>query len=511
LSQENGLPLNWAIASLAEIGEWYGGGTPSKANPAYWKDGTVPWFSPKDMKQFRLIDSEDHIASFATEQTNVKPVPKGTILIVVRSGILVRTLPVAICEVPATMNQDMKGLRPFDGIDADFVAYFLTANEQSILRECSKDGTTVASIEVGRLKNVQIPIAPLNEQRRIVAKIEELFSDLDAAVAALERVQAKLKRYRAAVLKVAVEGKLTAEWRAQRPNTEPASALLARILAERRRRWEEEQLAKFTALGKTPPTNWQKKYVEPTPPDTSGLPELPQGWCWARMEQLISFLKNGYFQPPTEATSGPRLLRINAVRPMRVNLDEMRYIDCLDSAGSEYLVADGDLLFTRYNGSVDLLGVVGMVRNCTEAVLHPDKLIRVKAVLGQPLPAYLELACNVGESRRHIVGRARTTAGQTGISGGDIRDMPVPLPPLVEQERVVAEAEQHLSVLVATEGLIEQNLQRATRLRQGILREAFEGRLVPQDPTDEPASELLRRIREQGNGRQDRPRKKGKP
>ena len=141
-------------------------------------------------------------------------------------------------------------------------------------------------INKGVLSRFPVPLAPLNEQLRIVAKIEELLSGLDAGVSALNRAKANLKRYRAAVLKAAVEGKLTEEWRAKHPNIEPASKLLVRILAERRQSWEADQIAKFAAAGKEPPKNWKERYVEPTPPDTTGLPELPEGWCWATMPQL---------------------------------------------------------------------------------------------------------------------------------------------------------------------------------------------------------------------------------
>ena len=127
---------------------------------------------------------------------------------------------------------------------------------------------------------------PLHEQHRIVAKIEELFSDLDAGVAALKRAKANLKRYRAAVLKAAVEGKLTEEWRAKNPPKEPAAKLLERILKERRKKWEEDQLAAYEANGKQPPKNWRDKYQEPAGPDTANLPALPEGWCWAAVEQL---------------------------------------------------------------------------------------------------------------------------------------------------------------------------------------------------------------------------------
>jgi type I restriction enzyme S subunit len=215
------------------------------------------------------------------------------------------------------------------------------------------------------------------------------------------------------------------------------------------------------------------------------------------MDQVIWHLKNGYFQSPTGATSGHRILRINAVRPMRVDLDEIRYLDQLSGDSAGYYVEDGDLLFTRYNGSVELLGVAGMVRGCSQPTLHPDKLICVKTAGGQPLAAYLEIACNVGEARKHMRSRARTTAGQTGISGVDIREMPVPLPPMAEQAEIVAEVERRLSIVDELEAQVAADLKRAGRLRQSILKRAFAGRLVPQDPSDEPAAKLLERISRQ--------------
>jgi type I restriction enzyme S subunit len=111
---------------------------------------------------------------------------------------------------------------------------------------------------------------------------------------------------------------------------------------------------------------------------------------------------------------------------MKVDLAETRFLDEIEGSVDDYFIENGDLLFTRYNGSVDLLGVAGMVRGCTEKVLHPDKLIRVKLALGEPLPSFVEVAANVGASRKHMAGRARTTAGQKGISGPDVREMPIP-------------------------------------------------------------------------------------
>ncbi len=215
------------------------------------------------------------------------------------------------------------------------------------------------------------------------------------------------------------------------------------------------------------------------------------------MDQLITFLKNGYFQSPTPATEGHRILRINAVRPMQVDVGEVKFLSSIKDEATEYLIEPGDLLFTRYNGSLDLLGVAGMVRKCPEPTLHPDKLIRVKSVWPGSFAPYLEIACNVGAARRHMVRRARTTAGQTGISGGDIREMPIPLPAEAELAEIVAEVERRLSVVEAVEDEVDRNLQRVDHLRSGILKEAFAGRLVAQIPSDEPATVLLERIRQQ--------------
>ncbi len=182
-----------------------------------------------------------------------------------------------------------------------------------------------------------IPLAPINEQRRIVQKIEELFTELDAGVAALERVRANLKRYRAAVLKAAVEGALTADWRARRPDVEPAGDLLQRILRERRAAWEQAELARYAKASKTPPKGWQGKYKEPAAPDATNLPELPEGWRWTSMDQLITFLRNGLSHKPNINPPGYPILRINAVRPMQVDLSEVRYLDFPYSEVQDYV------------------------------------------------------------------------------------------------------------------------------------------------------------------------------
>jgi type I restriction enzyme, S subunit len=193
------LPRGWATARLSDLGGWIGGGTPSKANPAFWS-GDIPWVSPKDMKVEVINDAEDHITGEALANSATNLVPDNSVLVVTRSGILRHSLPVAVTGRPVSLNQDLKALTPHRGLHPHYIAWALRAHAQRILRNCAKGGTTVQSVETNQLLQFEIPIAPTAEQARIVAAIEEQFSRLDAGVATLERVHQKLERMRDAVL-----------------------------------------------------------------------------------------------------------------------------------------------------------------------------------------------------------------------------------------------------------------------------------------------------------------------
>ena len=386
-------------------------------------------------------------------------------------------------------------------IDRRFLCYQINAdNVVEQFKEQTK-GTTRPRVNLTKIRTLDVRLCPLSEQTRIVEKLEELLSDLDAGVAELKAAQKKLGQYRQSLLKAAVEGALTAEWRAAQKvgagetALETGAQLLERILTERRARWEAKQLTKFAEQGKVPPKDWQKKYPEPVQPDTSDLPELPEGWVWASVEQLSEFVRNGLSKTPNTDGRGFPIFKINAVRPMTVSFAAIKHIELCESEAADYWVEVGDVLATRYNGSVDLLGVFGMVKAVLQRTLHPDKLIRMKPMLGVRLGAWMEVCGNVGVSRAHLVARVKTTAGQTGISGEDLKKTPIPLPPFAEQEIALTELEERLQAVKELEVPTEHSLKQSAAQRKNILKAAFSGQLVPQDPNDEPASVLLARIR----------------
>src|SRR6185437_2286044 len=203
-----------------------------------------------------------------------------------------------------TLGAFISMIRPDGALNASYAYYYLASSEiQQKIRELASTTVNISNVSTGKLADLQLRIAPRPEQDRIVAEIEKQFTRLDDAVAALKRVQINLKRYRASVLKAACEGRLVpteAELaRKEGRDYEPASELLKRILAERRAKWEADQLQKMIAAGKPPNCDeWKKKYVQPSAPDQSKLLELPEGWTCATVEQLSTLVTDGDHNPP---------------------------------------------------------------------------------------------------------------------------------------------------------------------------------------------------------------------
>ncbi len=191
-----------------------------------------------------------------------------------------------------------------EGLEPKYLCYFMQNNHvrDFLASNASGVGGSLMRIKSSTISRYHFPLAPRSEQQRIVAKVEELFTKLDAGKEELKKVKTQLKRYRQSVLKAAVEGRLTQEWRKEhKGEIESASVLLERILKERREKWEAEQLTQMKAKGKLPKDDsWKKKYEEPVEPDTADLSKLPVGWCWATVEQLSVKVQYG----SSEKTSG---------------------------------------------------------------------------------------------------------------------------------------------------------------------------------------------------------------
>jgi len=333
-------------------------------------------------------------------------------------------------------------------------------------------------VPVGYIQEVSIPLPPLPEQHRIVAKIEELLTKLDAGVEALNKVKAQLKHYRQAVLRDAFQGKLTQEWReAHKGELEPTSKLLERIKEERRK-------------------NARGKHNELPPSDTSDLPQLPEGWVWTTVGAVADSMKNGIYKPPQSyAETGVACLRMYNIEGGVIVWKDIKRMSLTSDEVSEYELRPGDILVNRVN-SRELVGKAATIPVGLETCVYESKNIRLRVLSDYVESKYVSLWFQIF-SQQYFDRHAQQTVGMASINQQQLGSMPLPLAPTLEQHKIVEEIERHLSEADEIEKTIDHSLKQAERLRQSILKRAFEGKLVPQDPADEPAEKLLERIREE--------------
>jgi type I restriction enzyme S subunit len=488
MSEQNGLPNGWVKSSLDEVGTLHCGQSPAVSEVNHEGRGT-PYTTGPDQWDGNTLA----VDKWTTNPKRV--VPNGCIFITVKGAGVGTLFPGVACAI----GRDVYAYKPSQELSVKFLEHSLRFNIAEILRNAKGD---IPGLSRGHILGYKPAFPPRNEQDRIVAKIEELFSELDAGVAALERIRVNLTRYRAAVLKAAVEGKLTEEWRTKHPKIEPASKLLERILAERRKKWEEDQLAKFTAAGKVPPKGWKEKYVEPAGPVTSTLPELPNGWCWARVNQ-VGDVQLGRQRSPKHH-NGPYMrpyLRVANVFEDRIDISDVMEMNFTPDEYETYRLDHGDVLLNE-GQSMELVGRPAIYRDEVPGACFTNTLVRFRATkLVDSSYALKVFLAYLKNGRFQKI--ATITVNIAHLGAGRFAEIEFPLPPIEEQSAIIKEVDRHFSVIEATEKALDVNFHRAGRLRQSILTRAFGGKLVPQDPTDEPADKLLERIRQEratGNG-----------
>lgn len=472
------LPINWEWVPLGDIlSNIIGGGTPSKNNPSYWQ-GRIPWLTIKDMRSRRPIDSMDHISEAAVKESATNIIPADTVIIATRVGLG------KVIRVPydATINQDLKALIPKEGIDKSYLEYWIVSIASYL--ESIGSGTTVKGVRLETLREIPFPLAPPNEQTRIVAEIEKQFSRLDEAVANLKRVKANLKRYKAAVLKAAVEGKLTEEWRrgaihrahspAERNHqgvvnqgaincaptqpVETGAELLQRILEERRANWQG-----------------RGKYKEPVAPDTARLAELPAGWLWISVEQIASVgtgatplrSKSEYYQDGKVPWITSGALNEEFVHAAKECITDLAVQETNVKTFPVHTLVVAMYGEGKTRGKVSELLIAAATNQACAAIILEGESSQVRDFVK------LFFLKNYEDIRRLSSGGVQPNLNLTHI-----KKTLLPLPPLDEQNQIVAEVELRLSIITEAETQLDANLRRSVRLRQSILKKAFTGNLI---------------------------------
>jgi type I restriction enzyme S subunit len=481
-----GLPDGWEWTSLGESTHIVLGQSPPSST--YNREGKgLPFYQGKA----EFGDTYPTPEKWCTRPK--KTAEKGDVLISVRAPVG----PTNICPEKSCIGRGLAAIRGLGGVSPSFLLYLLRSLEDDIVAKGT--GTTFKAITGSQLKDIDMPLPPLAEQQRMVAKIEELLSQLDAGVAALEKSKTLLQRYRQAVLRAAMSGELRREWReAHKDELEPASKLLA-------------------TSAPTVADGFKHPVVKPRPLDWSKLPVLPEGWLWTNVGE-IGKVSGGLTKNPKRRQYAERVpyIRVANVYADELRLDDVRTIGVKKPELDRVLLKKGDLLIVEGNGSLDQIGRVARWDGSIPVCVHQNHVIKVR-IDSPEIGEFVLHWLLSDQGRAQITRAASSTSGLYTLSLSKVRALPVPLPPLAEARHIVAEIRLALFHADRMEQEVGQGLAGSALLRQSILKRAFEGRLVPQDLTEEPASVLLERIqaekarREAATDRRGKQRKRKEP
>lgn len=490
------VPNSWTWVSISAIGSVVSGGTPSTKNSEFWGGG-ISWISPADLTGYTdktISKGAKSLTELGLKNSSAKLMPAQSVHFSSRAPIGY----VAISSDEICTNQGFKSIAPFIGIYSDFVYFYLKSSKQ--LAEENAAGTTFKEISGAAFGKLPFPVPPTNEQHRIVAKIEELFSELDKGIESLKTARAQLKIYRQALLKHAFEGKLTEQWRADNASKlETAEHLLACIKQAREARYHV-QLEEWKATVEQWETGGKhgKKAAKPrkfiAPADFTGLElerlaELPVGAIW---------------------------VKVGIVFDVFVGATPSRKVKEYWGEGVPW-VSSGEVAFCEISETREHITLEGL--NNTSTVVHPAGTVMLAMIgegktRGQAAILKIDSAHNqntaairVSETdcshrlfyfyllyQYEITRRLGSGNNQKALNKERVSEMVFPLFSIGEQKELARMLDEKLSVMERIDVEILSSIAGSEALRQSILKKAFSGQLVPQDPNDEPAGVLLERI-----------------
>ena len=481
-----GLPPGWATARLSDLIE-----PPETVNPTTEFEGRAAfaYISLTSVEPGKVVAPEMIAPASAPGRARQRIRAGDTLFSCVRVYLE------KVVRVPEALDGEVCStafavLRPRPGIDPGYL-HWLT-RRPAFLRaaEERQKGNSPPAIQEADLRSIEVPVAPPAEQTRIVATVNTLFDEVEAGEAALARAREGLTQFRASLLHAACTGALTADWRAANPTNQTGHDLLADVLAKRRIRWAEGYRAAAEARGRRLDGDaWLARYPQPQPVTTENLEPLPNGWTWASLDELCVTMTSGSraWAPYYDRGTSVFVMAQN-VRPGRFDRNYVQLVDPPDG--------DPERIRTRIQRYDLLVTIVGANTGdvCRVDADVVDHYVCQSVALMRPVRAdlaeYLDLFLNSERGGQAAFARMMYGAGRPHLSFDQLKSVAVPLPPLAE---IAAILDAVREAWIEADALMPEGF--ASSLRQAILHAAITGRLVPQDPTDEPAAALLARLR----------------
>lgn len=416
------IPDNWEWVKLGDLCNASSGKTPSTSQKEFW-NGNVLWVTSKDVKQKYIDSTQICLSDLGASSMQLYP-PK-TMIIVGRSGILRHSLPVAILKKGATINQDLKALVFKDDRVVEFVYSVIKGMEQHLLHEYKKAGTTVDNLNFDLFLTAPIPLPPLAEQQRIVAKIEEAFAEIDAVEKNKDLLKTHIKQTRQKILDLAIHGKLVP----QDENDEPASVLLEKILQEKAQSDNKKHSKKNKTT--TPATSDNRPYekIEDVPF------EIPCTWEWVRLGMVCE--------------------EMESTRPKG---DVFKYIDidsidntiCKIKAPKILETKNAPCRASRYTKKGDVL--FSLVRPYLRNIAKVEEdgcIASTGFYICSPQNIDADYCFHLMTCHYVVDGLNQYMKGDNSpsISSKNVIEYPIPLPPLAEQRRIVNKIKELFSEL----------------------------------------------------------------
>lgn len=464
------IPNTWSWTTIGDVAATTSGGTPSRKRIDYYEHGSIPWIKSGELNDGIITSAQEHITEEALANSNAKVFPVGTTLVALYGATVGKT---GILGIDAATNQAICAIFPeSNAFSAKFMDFWLKFNRKNLI-ELSIGGAQ-PNISQGILNSFLLPLPPLPEQLRIVARIEALFSRLDAGVEALRRAKAQLQRYRQSVLQAAVEGRLTAKWREAHPEVEDAEELPRRITDSQKEIENNKQnyLDIF------------KEYYQF---------KIPNSWLLVKIADVGRVQLGRQRSPRHHFGEYMRpYLRVANVFENRIDISDILMMNFTPEEFKTYQLHYGDILLNE-GQSVELIGRPAIYRDELPGSCFQNTLVRFSSFSGVN-PEYSLCVFRSYFHNGMFQRIAKLTTTMAHLGAGRFSNLPFPLPPLLEQKEIISKISQLEFIAENTTCIIDYNLKRADRLHQSILKRAFQGKLVPQDPYDEPASLLLERI-----------------